>query len=87
MKTSLDRFGRLVVPKEIRDKFGWRAGAEIEIEECEDEVVLKPAGKETPLRIEDGVLVFTGAATGDLVDAVRAHRGERLSRVSTGRKA
>ncbi len=87
MKISLDRFGRLVVPKEIRDKFGLRAGDEIEIEEGDNEVVLKPAQHESPLQIEDGVLVFTGASVGDLTEAVHTHRAERISRVAKGRKA
>ncbi|HLE40693.1 MAG TPA: AbrB/MazE/SpoVT family DNA-binding domain-containing protein [Nitrospirota bacterium] len=87
MKTTLDRFGRVVVPKEIRDRLGLKPGAEIELDEHGNEVVLKPVEHETPLKLEDGVLVFTGAATGDLMEAVRAHREERLRKVGSGKKA
>ncbi len=87
MKTTLDRFGRVVVPKDIRDRLGLKPGAVIEIDEHGNEVVLKPVGHETPLKLEGGVLVFTGTATGDLVEAVRLHREERLSKAAFGKKA
>ncbi len=54
MKTILDRFGWVVVPKEIRDRLGLKPGAEMEIDENGSEVVLKPVEHETPLKLEDG---------------------------------
>jgi len=87
MKTTLDRFGRVVVPKGIRDRLGLKPGAEIEIDEQENEVVLKLVEHGTPLNHEDGVLVFTGTATGDLMEAVRTHREERLLKVASGKKS
>jgi len=87
MKTTLDRFGRLVLPKDIRDRLGLKPGAELEIDEQGNEVVLKPVEHETPFKVEEGVLVFTGTATGDLMEAVRAHREERLLKVGSGTKS
>ena len=86
MKTTLDRFGRVVIPKEIRDKMGLKPGAEIDIGENGNEIIVKPLDDETPLEIEDGVLVYAGVATGDLGEAIRRHRGGRLSKVATGKK-
>lgn len=82
MKTTLDRFGRVVVPKDIRDRLGLRPGAEIEIEEKEYEIVLKPVEDEPLLMVKEGVLVYSGSATGDLREAVRAHREERIAKAS-----
>jgi len=87
MKTTLDRFGRLVVPKEIRDRLGLKPGDEVEIEEQGNEAVLKPVEHEAPLKVQEGVLVFTGATTGDLTGVVNAHRQERLRHVSGRRKS
>jgi AbrB family looped-hinge helix DNA binding protein len=86
MKTILDRFGRVVVPKEIRDRLGLKPGAEMEIDENGSEVVLKPVEHETPLKLEDGVLVFRGIATADLIEATRKHRQDRLLKISSGKK-
>ncbi|OGW17714.1 MAG: hypothetical protein A2072_07655 [Nitrospirae bacterium GWC1_57_7] len=87
MKTTLDKFGRLVVPKDIRDRLGLRPGDEIEIEEHGREVVLKPADDIVPLQMKDGVLVFTGASTGDIEGSVSAGRDEHIRRLSSEKKA
>ena len=87
MKTTVDRFGRIVVPKDIRDRLGLRPGAEVEIEEQGSEVVLKQVEREAPLKLEQGVLVFTGTATGDIADAVRTHRHDRLQHIASRKRA
>ena len=87
MKTTLDRFGRVVVPKELRERLGLKPGVEMDIDEHENEVVMKRREHETPLELEEGVLVLTGAATGDMMDAVRIHRKERLQKLVPRKKA
>lgn len=82
MKTTLDRFGRVIVPKGIRDRLGLVPGAEMTINEHEDEVVLKLVEHETPLKLENGILVFAGAAKSDLTEAVRMHREDRQRKVA-----
>ena len=86
MKTTLDRFGRVVVPKDIRDRLGLRPGTEIEIDEKGNEIVLKPVEHEPSLMVKEGILVYCGTATGDLKGAVKALREERLSKVASGKK-
>lgn len=86
METTLDKFGRVVIPKEIRDDLGLRPGEVIQIEESGDEVVLKPLREKSPLNIKDGVLVFTGSSTGDITGAVSSHRGERLKKMTSLRR-
>ena len=33
--------GQLIIPKEIRDRYGWEAGVELEIEDRGDHVVIR----------------------------------------------
>jgi AbrB family looped-hinge helix DNA binding protein len=87
MKTTIDKFGRLVVPKNIRDRLGLKTGVEVEIEEQGSEIVIKQVEHRIPLQLEDGVLIFSGTATGDIEESVRRHREERLSKVSSGKRA
>jgi AbrB family looped-hinge helix DNA binding protein len=87
MKTTLDRFGRVVVPKDIRDRLGLKPGVEIEIDEKENEVVLKLVDHEPSLMVKEGVLVYSGKATGNLREAVRTHRDERLRKIASGKKS
>ena len=78
METMLDKFGRIVLPKQVRDDLGLKVGEILRVEEREDEIVLKPIQKESHLNIKDGVLVFSASATGDLTQAMSAQREERL---------
>lgn len=78
MKTTLDKFGRIVIPKEIRDDFNLKPGNSFYIEEIEDAIILKPVSGQTNLRWKDGVLVFSGVPLADLNKAVGKHRQERI---------
>ena len=77
METALDKFGRIVIPKKIRDDFNLKPGSQIRIEENEQAIILKPVAGEPSLRWKDGVLVFSGAPIGDLDKALEKHRGGR----------
>lgn len=77
METTLDKFGRIVIPKEIRDDFNLKPGNRFHIEESEKAIILKPISGETNLRWKDGVLVFSGTPLADLNKAVEKHREER----------
>ena len=81
METSLDRFGRIVIPKKIREDFNLKAGSPIRIEEGEEEIILKPVYGEPNLHVKDGVLVFTGTPLEDLGDALARHREERMKSI------
>ena len=59
MEATLDRFGRIVIPKKIREDFHLQVGSSIRIEEGEGEIVLKPVEGEPNLVKKDGVLVFS----------------------------
>ena len=84
MRTTIDRFGRVVVPKELRDRVGFHPGTEIEIDEHDRGIVLKQADQAAPLQDEDGVLVFAGKAIGDISGSIRMQREKRLQKLSSG---
>ena len=84
MQTTLDRFGRVVIPKQIRDELGIRPGAVLTVEERGHEVVMKPMSEEPHLVVKQGVLVYRGESRGDLADAVASHRRKWISRLGRG---
>ncbi len=86
METKLDKFGRVVLPKDIRDNLNLKPGQVLRIEKSDDEVILKPLRREAPLHVKGGVLIFSGTATGDIMEAVRLHREERLKKVALQRR-
>lgn len=83
MKATIDRFGRVVVPKAFRESLGLRPGAEITIEKKDREIVIRETLQTSPLQDEDGVLVFTGSSTVDISSAIQRQREKRLHKLST----
>ena len=53
LTVRLSTKGQLVVPKEIRERHGWSAGAELVFEDHVDRVVLRQAADLPPTRVED----------------------------------
>ena len=86
METTLDKFGRVVIPKEIRDDLALKPGEVLQVEKSDHEVILKLLREEPALQMKEGVLVFSGVATGNLKDAVRIHREEHLKKLVTSAK-
>lgn len=82
MEATLDKFGRIVLPKKVRDDLELGPGAVLEVEEVGQEIILRPTREEPQLVEKGGVLVFAGRAAGDLGLAVKAQREERLDRLA-----
>jgi AbrB family looped-hinge helix DNA binding protein len=76
-RTKLDRFGRVVVPKPMREELGLEAGAGLTIEVVDGALRLTPIVDEVPLSETEGLLVYDGEPTGDLSAAVHALRAQR----------
>jgi len=77
---TIDRTGRVVIPKTLRDELHLESGDTLELG-CEGETVtLRPMRSSTPLRKERGVWVFrTGEALPAAVtdEVLRESRGRR----------
>jgi len=75
--TKVDESGRVLIPKSIRDKLGLRPGTFVEVQRQGDTVLLRPVDHSEFLKLEGGVLVFTGQPTGDMTDVIQRVREER----------
>jgi len=84
METTLDKFGRIVIPKRVRDGLGLKPGAVLQIEQADQRILMEPVHEGTHVVVKNGVLVFSGSSTGDIVGAIQAHRKERLSEAGSG---
>lgn len=85
METTLDEFGKILIPEQIRQDLGIRPGTVLRIEELDSGILLRPEVSETedPYLIrKGGVLVFTGQAEDNLEAAVQRDRDERDTRVA-----
>jgi AbrB family looped-hinge helix DNA binding protein len=87
MQTNVDKFGRVLIPKPLRDELGLTPGDSLRIETKGDRIVLRSMPDGPHLVEKGGVTVFTGSATGDLASAVEAGRRERIKKAGgMGRK-
>ena len=87
-KVTLDRAGRVVLPKAVRDEMHLSPGDTLDLTVKGDEVTLRPRRGATPLHKERGVWVFrtgtplTADDTEDTLRTIRAQRHRRNARES-----
>ena len=77
MQVKVDKFGRMVLPKEIRDDSDLVPGAVLDVEETPDAIVLRPVVEKEPLMVKEGVLVYTGKILDPSMDPVEKSRADR----------
>ncbi len=77
-KTRLDRFGRVLIPKPLRDALGLQAGDELAVEVIDGALWIRPAIDAGSFEVCEGVVVYGGRRAGDLEGAVDAAREGRL---------
>ena len=85
MTITIDRAGRIVVPKSLRERFNLVAGTELEIEASGECLQLRKVGAEPALVRKKGILVHRGGARVDLDVAafIRAERESRSRRIAS----
>jgi len=83
-KLTLDKTGRLVLPKRLRDELGLAAGDTLEIERRGEQITLRPVRRGVSLRKERRIWVYrtgrrlTAATTDQTLRQIREERFERL---------
>lgn len=86
---TVDKAGRVVLPKPLRDAFQLVAGDSLTLESSEDRIVLRPLRPAATMRQKDGIWVFrTGHAISNesVNESLRQVRDER-SRDAAGGEA
>lgn len=79
MTIKIDKAGRIVLPKPVRERFHLREGSELELEERSDGLTLRPVEQRSSMVQEKGVWVHLskvprGFDWGSVVEAIRDER-------------
>ena len=82
MTTKIDKFGRILIPKPMRQRMGLTPGSPVSLVEGDGGTVEISAEPSEPLlEMQDGLLIYTGPIGEiDPVDAVRQIYEERADR-------
>jgi AbrB family looped-hinge helix DNA binding protein len=86
VKATIDRYGRIVVPKALRDRQGLAPGSTLDLTTEGDAIVMRLAGHPSGLGEKEGMTVFRGHRAGDLDDALRRSREEQIGRAGGRRR-
>ena len=83
MTVRIDKAGRVVLPKPVRERLGLHAGSDLEMQETPDGLVLKPADRRPALVRKGHFLVYTGELPPgyDILRAIDQDRDERSRKV------
>jgi len=80
VEVTVDKFGRILLPKRLRDLLGLRPGSRLAVTADEEQVVLRTVEGAPILSEDDGILVFEGEIEGEDGDLLKTIRDERLDR-------
>lgn len=79
-EVEIDKAGRIVVPKKIREAQRVRSGDRFQVETTVDGILLRPAYPETRLVEVNGLMVMAGGppANYDISELIEEQREERM---------
>ena len=89
----IDKAGRIVIPKALRDELHLKAGDSLEMESTGEQITLRPMRGTWPLTREHGVWVFrsgrplAASAADELLQRIREDRDAANSTSLTGEPA
>ena len=83
MITTIDKFGRIIIPKKFREHLGISFGTTLNISENDGRIVIEPVQDNNPVVDKDGILVFTGKLDNNRSDFVHSDRNKRIHKLLT----
>jgi AbrB family looped-hinge helix DNA binding protein len=78
MQTAIDKFGRVLIPKSIRDHLGVEPGEVVQVIEQDNQILIKLIKNKTALKMKDNIMVYDAEPTGDIEEAIKKQRDERM---------
>ncbi len=84
MVSSLDKFGRIIIPKKVRKQLGITSETILTIEEDGSRIIIEPIQPEGSIVKKDEVLVFVGKPEGEVDQLLTIDRTQRMDKLQSG---
>lgn len=78
MLATLDKFGRVLIPKRVREHLGIRPASSLNIKEDGKRIIIEIIREEEPIVEKNGLLVFTGKVQNNLEHELNSSRTQRM---------
>jgi len=82
IKTKIDKFGRIVIPKKIRNNFGLKNNSEVLIEAVKDGIIVHPEASVPIVMDKDGIIVVCSEPTEAFTDFLKKDREDRIKKIA-----
>ena len=84
MTVKIDKAGRVILPKPVRERLGLHEGSDLEMQETPEGLVLRPADRRPSMVKKDGLWIHIGKVPPrfDAVQAIRDDREDRIRKQS-----
>lgn len=83
MITTLDKFGRIIIPKRLRENLGIKPETTLNISEENRRIVIELVKEKNPIVNRDGILVYTGKLDIKISDLIKSDRTKRMRKLLT----
>ncbi len=84
MVSSLDKFGRIIIPKKVRKQLGITPETSLTIEEDGGRIIIELIQEEGSVVKKDEVLVFVGKPEGEVDQLLTDDRTQRMNKLQLG---
>ena len=84
MVTTLDKFGRVIIPKRFREILGIKIKSQLNIFEDGKRIVIELVQEKKPVVDRNGILVFTGNLEDKKSNLINSDRNRRMHKLLTG---
>jgi len=81
IKTKIDKFGRIIIPKKIRNEFGLRSNSEVLIEAAGDGIIVHPGTSIPFVADREGIIVVCSEPTETFSDFIKKDREDRIKKM------
>ncbi len=81
MVSSLDKSGRILIPKKVRKQLGITLETSLTIEEDGSRIIIEPIQPEGSIVKKDEVLVFVGKPEGEVDQLLTNDRTQRMNKL------